>query len=315
MYTYDLSPWLGVLNSKSCSGINHTITVEVTGAAGSDWVLANTLLLWRDKNSTVVSGERPVMVMSQSMSEPVGSVCEGASVKDIGTCVVKLDERVVVAGASLRFGDVDYAAFVSYKMHHYSNSISYNNIDGSVSWRQLTSHEASWFMGHLQREYPFWSASSKNRYGAGNGQLQSSNLRQALHAYMSAQGSIGTLTRTHTLFDWLNAGGIEDGATFEFSDNMTMVMSHKHNALGSPHIGSNSEGNFVHRQQHYQRLLMMDVYNTSKPACVVPPYPTHTVSLNTTITSRAHAPLCVCWQAACAFCSPELMVDSTSVCS
>jgi hypothetical protein len=312
VYTYDLSPWLGVLNAYSASdGIKHTITVEVSGASGNDWVLANTLLLWRDRSGNVVSGPRPVVAASPSMSERVVSTCEGEDIANVGACVLQLGQRTVVAGSLLKVGDADFAAFVKYQLHSYTNAMSYNNIMGSATWRQLTSHEASWFLGHL--EYPLRPPEADVLDAvSGAALLLTSKQKSAMHGSKHAHGH-PIVTRAHTRYEWLNAGGISDGAVFEFSDNTTVVEPHTYNTLAS----SSSEVSMLEAklggQQHYQRLLMLDVYNTSKPACVVPSYATHTVSLNTTIGRSAQPARCVQWYAACAFCSPELIVNKHDV--
>jgi hypothetical protein len=312
VYTYDLSPWLGILNTHNASdGTKHTITVEVSGASGSDWVLANTLLLWRDPSGNVVSGPRPVVIASPSMSERVESTCEGEDITNTGTCVLQMGQRTVVAGSLLKVGNADFAAFVKYQLHDHTNSISYNNVKGSAMWRQLTSHEASWFFGHL--EYPLRPPKDDDELGvvADVESLLSSTRSLETYALLRTQG-YGIVTRAHTHYEWLNAGGISDGALFEFSDNMTMVKPHTYNILASSYndVAALDSGSKVAGQQrHYQRLLMLDVYDTSKPACAVPPHSTHTVSLNITDMSSAQLAVCEQWQAACAFCSPELMVN------
>jgi hypothetical protein len=222
-----------------------------------------------------------------------------------------MGQRTVVAGSLLKVGDADYVAFVKYQLHSYTNSISYNNIMGSATWRQLTSHEASWFFGHL--EYPL-RPPEDDVFGAvfDNALSFTSKHKSAMHALMLANGH-GIITRAHTRYEWLNAGGISDGAVFEFSDNMTMVEPCTYNILASASKGDDALYSKAGGQHHYQRLLMLDVYNTSKPACVVPYYPTHFVSLNTTTGSRAHPATCMQWYATCAFCSPELMVNKYDV--
>jgi hypothetical protein len=312
VYTYDLSPWLGVLNTyNASSGVKHTITVEVAGASGNDWVLANTLLLWRDRGGNMVSGPRPVVVVPPSMSERVASACEGEDITNVGACVLQIGQRTFVAGSLLMVGDADYAAFVKYQLHSYTNSISYNNIMGSATWRQLTSHEASWFFGHL--EYPLRPPEDEILGAVVDAALSfTSKQKNAMHALMLANGH-GIITRAHTRYEWLNAGGISDGAVFEFSDNMTMVEPHTYNTLASASKDGDALYSKAGGQHHYQRLLMLDVYNTSKPACVVPSYSTHSVRLNTTIDSRAHPATCMQWYATCAFCSPELMVNKYDV--
>jgi hypothetical protein len=313
VYTYDLSPWLGVLNNNTSSGSGHTITVELFGASGSDWALASMLMLWRSETGIEVLGRKPMLVESASMAVPVVSACEGKQLDVAGKCVVRLGERSMVAGSLLKIGDTEYAAFVKYDMQGYENTIAYNNSDGGSSWRQVTLHEASWFMGHLEYQPRPMETSHKFGTVADSGLRYSGILGQVLHAHASTHDSTSALTRAHTRFSWLNAGGIADGATFEFSDNLTVVEPHLYGSFslrrGRPSAALKSNGH----QRHYQRLTMLDVYNISKPACIVLAYPTHTVTLNTSVNEGMQTRACVQWQASCAFCSPELMVDEYKV--
>lgn len=306
-YTYDLSPWLGVLNNMTSEG--HTITIELSGASGNDWVLANLLMLWRDMGGSVVSGDRPVMVTTPSMTQPVTSTCEGKHLSDAGTCVVQLGARSLVAGSLLKIGDMDYAAVVKYNMHDYKSTIAFDNNDGTASWRQLTKHEASWFMGHLL-DLTLVGYKGELNLVDDLKYAPSRMLLDALDAYDFTQVNFSTITRAHTLFEWLNNGGISDGAIFEFSDNQTMMVPHTYNAFGSHHnVSPAPRSRRNAHQRHYQRLTMLDVYNTSKPACIVPSYPTHTVSLNSSVVDVEPSSSCFHWHASCAFCSPEATDD------
>jgi len=53
VYTFDLGPWLHLLNSAPTEPGSppRNISVQIFGAAGSNWGLSNTLLLWRQPDA------------------------------------------------------------------------------------------------------------------------------------------------------------------------------------------------------------------------------------------------------------------------
>lgn len=97
VYTFDLGPWLGALNTAvgNPSEDPHTITVEILGATGSDWILATTLLIWRssDPSQTISSVIKPWTVVLPDLSGDLASSCDGLNVTEAGTCLTEVTSR------------------------------------------------------------------------------------------------------------------------------------------------------------------------------------------------------------------------------
>lgn len=314
-FTYDLSPWVGVLNTASGSAA-HTITVEVFGATNAGWSVAATLLLWRSNGHTV-AGPAPHLELSPSMMQPVKSQCHGRIITDAGVCQVGLSKRSMTAYAMIQVDGLKLIAFSKYSMSDYANNIEYNNTAGTESWRQTTYGEATWFMGRLDSHTKLELQQEVQEA------LQSPGLSlevtdSVLTAiYTSRKKSKGVVTQSCISYGWLNAGGIAAMAPFEFSQNATVaapfvyanldavVNNRKHTGATTVVPGGS--------QKHYQRLLMLDVYDPSNPTCNVPPYATHYVNLRTSLVNGVPTRDCMWWEASCAFCAPGTVSDFVKV--
>lgn len=97
VYTFDLGPWLGLLNTPTDSDPDnpHTITVEILGASGSDWILANTLLIWRssDPDQIVTALIEPWTASMPGSRDDVVTSCDGKNITEAGTCVTEVAAR------------------------------------------------------------------------------------------------------------------------------------------------------------------------------------------------------------------------------
>ncbi|KAF8056397.1 Peptide-N4-(N-acetyl-beta-glucosaminyl)asparagine amidase A [Scenedesmus sp. PABB004] len=200
-YTFDLLPWLGLLN---CAGSDHTITVEVFGATGADWVLASTLLLWHGDGPAPASvpGASPTLRGSGALAlaNPGVSVCSGDDLAVAGTCRMALRAREMSVETVLRVGGELALASVSYRLDEFDSTITYDNADGTSSWRVTALHSARWLLSagaphHANAPHPPWAAVEVKRGAAAHEQ--------------------------HATTAWLQAGGVADGAVFEISLNRT----------------------------------------------------------------------------------------------
>lgn len=312
-YTFDLSPWLGVLNMHAPVEAN-TITIEVTGATGSDWLLASTLLVWCGEGH-VAATEPPVVAVSPDMYKNVASECVGKDLQVSGACRVHLANRSMTAYANILVNDMQFRAFARYELFDYVDSISYNNSLGSVAWAQTTSYDAMWFMG-LNNMFNHEHIGGLGSLGAPSRGI-SANVRTRKNA------AYGTITHSHINHEWLNVGGVAQGAVFELSYNSTKVVPCVYMNVDTIR---NMRGNVSTRgttcmdncclfaqgnQRHYQRLLMVDVYDTRKPNCTIPMNATHSVVLHTSMNSdvETRGMHCMSWLASCAFCAPRLIED------
>lgn len=99
VYTFDLGPWLGRLNTPMGSGPtpdqSHKITVEIFGATGADWILATTLLIWRSSDLTqiVTAVGEPWTSAPPDVKWGEISKCDGENLTDSGTCVTEVRSR------------------------------------------------------------------------------------------------------------------------------------------------------------------------------------------------------------------------------
>lgn len=107
VYTFDLGPWLGLLNTPVTQNSNssntakpHSVTVEVYGATGSNWLLANTLLIWRSSSGgdesqldEVLSAGELKVTASPGLSNSAVSSCKGGQPGVTGDCVTTVEPR------------------------------------------------------------------------------------------------------------------------------------------------------------------------------------------------------------------------------
>jgi len=132
------------------------------------------------------------------------------------------------------------------------------------------------------------------------------------------------VTQAFVRVEWTQNGGIGKGEPFELSSNTTHLSPSVYAPLDA---GSCAEARrrppviAVGALRHYQRLIMVDLYNTSSPE-IPDSDVTHTASLNSSIGAVIGgggdaAPLagCLSWTAACAFGAPrvwrsDLVVDA-----
>lgn len=324
----------------------HTVTVELVGATGSNWVVANTLLLWRAVGSAgqpeAVSGsQQPQIVTSRGFFEPLQSHCspsKGSELSTAGKCSLVVQDRSMEASTVLTWRGQEWEARVRYATPRYDNVITFNNdvnvTDGSLTWYQETHHEASW---SVQRHKP---TGAGNTHGTQT-QHQDHNQQQQqqLDDLPSAAALANVLTQSAVRYDWLNTGNVTAGGAFEFSYNATLqvpsvMAAHRmHLATGTRSPGathsssssSNDPGLSVvtGSQRHYQQAIMLSVYTPTSPKCVVPDNATHTVSLHNFISSSegwrgfgsssklqqdtSAAGSCVRRWGTCGFCGARLM--------
>lgn len=121
------------------------------------------------------------------------------------------------------------------------------------------------------------------------------------------------ITQNFRQYDWVNVGGQYEMAPYVFSFNETLLAPTLYTSIDR--LGSSDGVVISGRQRHYQRALMVNVYNTSSPACTVPKEPTHTAVLWSSINaascgdsddSASANSVCESWDASCAFCAPSL---------
>jgi hypothetical protein len=245
----------------------HTITVELGGASGSDWILANTLLLWRageDENGqpiTVTGEQQPSLLLSPGFGGVLSSDCSstgsGGSLAEAGRCVLQVENRGMLASAVLQMQGSEWLATAQYTTKAYSNDISFNSAvtDGSLAYTQSTKHEARWSVARLTTEGP---PAPGGADGAAAAQQQ-----EAGAAAASARPTL--LTQSHVRWEWLNAGGVSTGAVYELSYNATLLEPSVFAALGRRSKKEQPTVVGHGRQRHYQRALMVSVYDQAHP--------------------------------------------------
>jgi hypothetical protein len=307
-YTFDLSPWLGRLNSRDS---NHSITLDINQQSTGSWKAAATLLLWRtDVPVTVVNPPR--VVLSPNMQQPVRSSCSSNTVdQNLQECQLPLQQREMAATALLIVGKAELIAAVQYSVLAFNSSVRTNltqfvTADGRTaitsSWKVSSSYEAAWYLGGRQ----------------GNATM----LRDLLTPSPGRVPNI--LTQNFRRYEWMNSGvnmpnnDVKD-APFESSYNETLVVPALY---GSSSSSSSSSSKGVvpvvvrGQQRHYQ--LSLNPGFDAAAACDQPRL-SHTVSLNSSIgagSSRGQqgssASGCVAWRASAAYCVPQLIENVLS---
>jgi hypothetical protein len=303
-YSFDLSPWLGRLNSRDS---NHSITLDINHQTTASWQVAATLLLWRaDAPVTVVSPPR--VLLSPNMQQPVQSSCStGDSEGTVQECQLQLQRREMAVAALLKVGEAELIAAVRYSLLAFNSSVQTNTSDGSTaatgSWKVSSSYEAAWYLGGQQ----------------GN----ATALRDLL---TSSPGRVpDILTQNFRRYEWMNAGvnlpQDVEGAPFESSFNETLIVPTLYRPFRSSCSSSSSSTSaevtvLVRGQQrHYQ--LALDLGFDAAAACAQPRL-SHMVSLNSSITAKnsrgqqGASSGCVMWRASAAYCSPQLIENVLS---
>jgi len=306
----------------------HTITVEINGATGIDWTLANTLLLWRTPVTSskqpaapITAKHPPVITMSRSLDEPVTSTCTPDSRGNLsiaGQCEVHLPSRQLSAQTLLEQKGKTFMAYVHYAMNSYSNVITYDNVNGTASWRQETDGMAAWLLAddrpgpsapldppagqqdataaaavparpHQQRRR--WWQNPQLDGAPTSGDSFPTNLAEHRRGRRA-------VTQNMQSYKWLLSGGIAEGAQFEFSNNFTLLIPTIYRPLLKKSAASSQqqsepaikkcakEAVTTGRQRHYQQAIMVAVYDPARPQCPDLNYATHTASLNSTVRSR-----------------------------
>jgi hypothetical protein len=123
-YTFDLSPWVGRLNSHDS---NHSISLDINQQSTGSWKVAATLLLWRtDVPITVVNPPR--VVLSPNMQQLVQSSCSSNTVdKAVQECQLQLQRREMAATALLKVGEAELIAAVRYSVLAFNSSVQTNS--------------------------------------------------------------------------------------------------------------------------------------------------------------------------------------------
>ena len=194
-YTFDLGPWLGVLNDR-LGARHHTITVEMVGDANANWDVAGILQLWRGDQAVVASGKVYVEAPTSFKSgELPSSNCKGHNLTDqdtgIGLCSFSMPGYQMAASGSVTLADGSkIASLVLYRLHRYSDVIAFNNPAMTSGYDQSSSHSV------------FWSSESIPK--------KQKQKKKQLHTY-------------DVTYDWMNSGQDVTGGiwvnSFNFSGN------------------------------------------------------------------------------------------------
>lgn len=179
------------------------------------------------------------------------------------------------------------------------------------------------------------------------GSLSGQSQQQQRQEEQGVERGARVLTQSAVQFDWLNAGNVAAGGVFEYSFNTTLLqptvfaapaassrgssgdglvaaqaeegaVAARGREAGLPHGAEEGWGEVAHvvggEQRHYQRAVMLNVYNPQSPRCVVPANATHTVTLHSTASrgsisgrGRREEETCVRRAGTCGFCGAWLM--------
>ena len=181
-----------------------------------------------------------------------------------GTCTLEVSGRGIEASGTVLLSDGStLTGYVKYMLQAYSNVIEYNNTDGSVSYRQSSSHSSAW--------------TYRRRRSAGRPPSHHPIL--ALPNGLSSDVHNQYILLEEMRYSWANSGEFVVGGIWENSFNFTggdvalnVDRDMEHLELGDVGVGLRRERS----QRHYQRLELLDVTNS---ICIVPPDITHTVFL------------------------------------
>jgi len=311
-YTFDLSPWLGQLNTGAAT--QHTISVSVAGATGDNWPLSATLLLWRSSELALRSAGPIKLNVSPALEQGAGagtSMCVGADPSVAAVCTMRLGERVLEVTAPLSSRGRPWLANVRYRLAFYNNFQAFNATN--QLWRLSSEHSAGWFLR------PASSRKKNNKYEHVDD--DDNHAAAAVTHYSKGPGFGGAVTQHAASYEWLHSGGVGDAVPYEFSYNKTQLMPTVLAVpCGSSSLSPSSTGACSGKIRHYQRLIMVTPYTPGGPACTIPDYATHTARIAVTSTSPGRAGKvndCLSlWSASAAFCSPALLTNELrSTCS
>ncbi|KAI8474167.1 MAG: hypothetical protein J3K34DRAFT_456983 [Monoraphidium minutum] len=328
-YTFDLSPWLGLLNDAA---VRRSITIELHGATGSDWQVASQLRVWRAPGAGCITALRPpAAAASPGLLAPAESACVGEALDTAaatGRCLLELEERSLRADAAISVGGTVFLAAVEYRVPSYRNYIEFNGTSGFASWRQATlGFKTAW---SLVEAPPLAAAAAAAAAGAGGGGcLAAAGAVAAVAAAAAARAPL-VVTRDRRRYDWLNAGGVAERMPYEISYNMTLLAPTVYMPLrfpaappapggaGAPAAAvAAAAGAVVLRgeQRHYQRAVMWDVYGAPGSAAPPPANATlHTAALSDTVAAAGGGRggggrVCVAWEASAGFGSAKLITN------
>jgi hypothetical protein len=302
-YTYDLSPFLGVLNT-AVTATPHNIKIEAFGVSNDAWRFSANLLLWRS-NGLKVTGKPPtVKILPTTATRSLSSKCNQITHKPVtveGDCTLALKGRSVSATTQLTVGTVKLNASSSYEVTGYYNRIVYNNTNGGEMFVSTTAGKVSWSLV-LAR------ARRISMRGTGSGQL--ARTRRAL-------SPTTTVTAASASYSWLLGGGLVPGSVYELSDNATVgqfIMSTLdaiiNTAAPEPPIPYSSPGA---SQKHYLRARVPGKleFTLEYGLCPVPPIVTATATLKSSVNTMGWVPAaeCLTRRASAAFCYSKLLDD------
>lgn len=290
-YTFDLSPFLGVLNS---AGKVHSISIEAVGVTNDNWQVSASLLLWRS-STLKISGKPPIVKLSPSAASRVTSSCNQVTSQPLsvqGQCTVKIESRSVSATSQLTVGNVRLAASSLYEVTSHVNQITYDNKGGGEVFGIGTSGKAAWSLA-----------------------LAPASRARSVARRRRAVSPATTVTAVSAAFKWGLSGGLVTGITFVMSDNATVgpsVMATLDTVVSKSSAGQattfTSAGG---SQKHYLRARMPATSESTQEfgLCPMPPKVTATVSLNSTVNTMTWVPGadCVSRSASAAFCFSQLL--------
>lgn len=237
--------------TQAASG--HTITVELGGATGERWMMANTLLLWRavgpdgepqrvtaaaaapqDTTGTLQQQQQPQgkqrqeqqqeregveVVTSPGFDAPMESHCvpvKGGDLAVAGKCTLQVQDRWLRASSQLQWEGHTWTASVEYVTSAYDNVITFSN-DANVTDGALT-----WYQETHHKAS--WSLAVQQPSGQ---QQQQPKEQQQQSEPASAAGAAAAvshvLTQSSVQYDWLNGGVVAAGGPFEYSFNATLL--------------------------------------------------------------------------------------------
>jgi hypothetical protein len=304
-YTYDLSPFLGVLNLASTP---HNITIATLGVTNDNWQISANLLLWRS-SGLKVAGARPTVTVSPDTTKPLSSSCAKVQNQPLtvqGSCVVKLQNRKMTASAQLTAGGAKLDAVSSYEVTSYTNKIVYDNSKGREEFKSTTAGKASWSLTRASARLRMRNAGSNFVMGRRRVTLKPET----------------TVTAASATFNWLLGGSTSAGSVYELSDNGTIAYPWTMATLDAVVTKGAAESQPTARtsnggtQKHYLHLRVPGAaeFTPEYGLCPVPPYATATVTLESDIHTMSWVPDvdCVHRGASAAFCYSKLLTDTTT---
>jgi hypothetical protein len=303
-YTYDLSPFLGVLNLATTP---HNITITTFGVTNDNWQVSANLLLWRS-SGLKVAGKPPVVVVASGTDKPVTSSCIKVQNQPLtvqGTCTVKLQKKVT-ASATLTAGGVQLDALSSYEVTSYTNTITYDNSKRHEDFRSTIAGKVSWSLT---------LASIPSRVS------HSTGFNAVMRRRRVVMKPETIVTAASASYSWLLSGSTSAGSVFELSDNATIdypwtmaTLDAKvtKGAARQPTAVTYTGGT----QKHYLHIRVPPAaqFTPAYGLCPVPPYETGTVALESNIHTMSWVPDvdCVSRGASAAFCYSKLLTDTTN---